>query len=60
MTPEEAIETLGNMIMQLHPPMPLGELNALNLGIEALKAIKLARETYGANYPMVLLGETKE
>lgn len=60
MTIPEAIVTLREIIMCLKPPMPYDELTALNLGIEALKAVEESRRIWGDRGVPLLPGETEK
>jgi len=60
MTPEEAIESLKDDLMD-NPLMPGCRLEkAKKLGIEALKREKAHRERYSMRDPELLPGETEE
>ena len=59
MDAQEAIETLTNELQYIEPDYGFGFINAIKLGIEALKRINNAR-AIGYSVPADLLpGETK-
>lgn len=59
MTPDKAIDTLRDMCTHQHPPKLPDELKALQLGIEALKAVKVCRQFPERYIPKLLSGETE-
>lgn len=55
-----AIQLLASIHNHIDPGATAEELNALKLGIEALKAWKYLRDHSGFGYDTLLPGETKE
>lgn len=54
-----AIEILQDLNLDGNLDIQPDEHNALNLGIEALKLVKLTHENYGMSFGAILPGETK-
>ena len=59
MTLDKAIEILNDILRYVKPGDPPDEHDAIKLGEEALKAIKLQRQDPDNNYIDDLPGETK-
>ena len=60
MTIDEAIRTLDDWKRDNCPPPLADELNALKLGIEALKFVKMTRTTQEFRRDTLLPGETEK